>query len=167
MSDHILTEEERRLLVEIQDGLPIVKRPYELVARRLSMTEERVLAILASLFDRGVIKRIGAVPNHYALGFTANGMAVWDVPDDAVSDLGHRLAARPEVTHCYRRPRRPPDWPYNLYAMVHGRTREEVTGVVGQIAREANLDGLPHGLLFSVRALRKRGTRLISKSPSN
>ena len=155
-----LNDEERRLLVAIQDGLPVVERPYEAVAARLGTTEERVIATIASLLQRGVIKRLGAVPNHYALGITANGMAVWDVPDESVSELGRRLAARPEVTHCYRRPRRLPEWRYNLYAMVHGRSREEVAEVVERIAAEAGLSGFPHEILFSVRQFRKRGTRL-------
>ncbi len=163
MTEGTLTEEERRLLVAIQDGLPIAERPYEAVAQRLGMTDEGVIATLASLLERGVIKRLGAVPNHYALGITANGMAVWDVPDDAVSDLGRRLAQRPEVTHCYQRPRRPPEWRYNLYAMVHGRSRAEVADVIDRMARETGLSAFPHDLVFSVRQFRKRGTRLVEK----
>lgn len=158
--DKPLSEEERRLLVAVQDGLPIVERPYEEIATCLGTTEERVVAMLASLLQRGVIKRLAAIPNHYALGITANGMAVWDVPDDAVSGLGRRLAKRPEVTHCYQRPRRPPDWRYNLYAMVHGRSRQEVMQSVEDIARETGLSDFPHEILFSLRQLRKRGTRL-------
>ncbi len=155
-----LNDEERRLVVVIQDGLPIVERPYELVAARLGTTEEWVIATIESLLDRGVIKRLGAVPNHYALGITANGMAVWDVPDESVSELGRRLAAFPEVTHCYQRPRRLPEWRYNLYAMVHGRSRAEVNETVQRIAAEVGLSNLPHEVLFSVRQFRKRGTRL-------
>jgi DNA-binding Lrp family transcriptional regulator len=167
MTDGALTEEARRLLVAIQDGLPVVPQPYGEIALRLGMTEERVIATLASLLERGVIKRLGAVPNHYALGITANGMAVWDVPDDGVSELGRRLAARPEVTHCYQRPRRLPEWRYNLYAMVHGRSRVEVTEVVDRMARETGLSAFPHDLLFSVRQFRKRGTRLSEKRSPN
>ena len=155
-----LNDEERRLVVVIQDGLPIVERPYELVAARLGTTEEWVIATIESLLDRGVIKRLGGVPNHYALGITANGMAVWDVPDESVSELGRRLAAFPEVTHCYQRPRRLPEWRYNLYAMVHGRSRAEVNETVQRIAAEVGLSNLPHEVLFSVRQFRKRGTRL-------
>ena len=101
-----------------------------------------------------------AVPNHYALGITANGMAVWDVPDESRQRAGARLAARAEVTHCYQRPRRLPEWRYNLYAMVHGRSREEVLATVDEMAGEAGLSGFPHELLFSVRQFRKRGARL-------
>ena len=163
-TDRGISRQERRLLLAIQDGIPIVERPYEVIAERLGTTESHVLEILASLMERGVVKRLGAVPNHYALGITANGMAVWDVPDDTATDFGHRLAQRPAVTHCYRRPRHLPDWPYNLYAMVHGRSRDEVKTTVENMAREAGLDAFPHDLLFSVRQFRKRGTRLAKKN---
>ena len=165
MPDNPLSEEERLLLLATQDGLPIVEQPYEEIATQLATTEERVIATLASLLEQGVIKRLAAIPNHYALGITANGMAVWDVPDEAVSELGRRLAARAEVTHCYQRPRRLPEWRYNLYAMVHGRSREEVAQVVDEMAREAGLSAFPHELLFSVRQFRKRGTRLHESNP--
>lgn len=160
MPDNPLSEEERLLLLATQDGLPIVEQPYEEIATQLATTEERVIVTLASLLKRGVIKRLAAIPNHYALGITANGMAVWDVPDGSVSELGRRLAARPEVTHCYQRPRRPPEWRYNLYAMVHGRSRAEVAEVVEEMALGIGLSLFPHELLFSLRQFRKRGTRL-------
>ncbi len=147
-------------MLAVQDDLPLVERPYAAVAERLGTTEERVIGLLSTLLERGVVKRLGAVPNHYALGITANGMAVWDVPDEAVDAFGERLAARAEVTHCYRRPRRPPEWRYNLYAMVHGRSREEVLSTVGRMASEAGLAGFPSAVLFSVRQFRKRGARL-------
>jgi siroheme decarboxylase len=156
----VLTEEERQVLLDIQDGLPLVPEPYRQVADRLGMSEERVMELVRSMLAEGKIKRLGAVPNHYALGIRANGMAVWDVPDDRVSEVGPRLGGMPEVTHCYRRPRQPPGWPYNLFAMVHGYTREEVLATVERIARELGLDQYPHDVIFSTRLLKKRGTRL-------
>jgi DNA-binding Lrp family transcriptional regulator len=156
----VLTEEERQVLLAIQDGLPLVPQPYREVGDRLGMSEERVMDLVRSMLAEGKIKRLAAVPNHYALGIRANGMAVWDVPDDRVSEVGRRLGGMPEVSHCYRRPRRPPDWPYNLFAMVHGYTREEVLAVVERIARELGIDGLPHEVIFSTRVLKKQGTRV-------
>ena len=160
----MLTNEERALILAVQDGLPIVPEPYRAVAEQMGTTEERVLELLRALLARGVIKRLGAVPNHIALGFTANGMAVWDVPDDRVTEVGRRVGGFPEVSHCYRRPRRPPDWPYNLFAMVHGRSRREVLATVERIAAEAGIADLPHTVLFSRRQFRKRGTRLHTPS---
>ena len=159
----MLTEEERQVLLAIQDGLPLAPEPYREVGDRLGMSEERVMELVHSMLAEGKIKRLGAVPNHYALGIRANGMAVWDVPDDRVSELGPRLGGMPEVTHCYRRPRHPPDWPYNLFAMVHGYTREEVLATVERIARELGIDGLPHEVLFSTRVLKKQGTRVAAR----
>lgn len=156
----MLTDEERRLLLAVQDGLPIVARPYEAAGEKLAMPEERVLALLRSLMEKGVITRLGAVLNHLALGFTANGMAVWDVPDDKVPAAGRKLASFPAVTHCYRRPRRPPDWPYNIYAMLHGRSRREVLDALDRIAAGAGIADCPRDVLFSVRQFRKRGMRL-------
>lgn len=155
----MIDQEERRLLLIVQEGIPLVPQPYREIARRLGSSEERVLSLLRSLLERGVIKRLAAVPNHYALGVTANGMAVWDVPDDKISEVGRRLGQRPEVTHCYRRPRRP-GWPYNLFAMVHGMSRQEVLAKIQRLSRELGLDAYPHEVLFSTRLLKKQGTRI-------
>ena len=156
----MLTEEERQVLLAIQNGLPLVPQPYREVGERLGMSEEGVMALVRSMLAEGKIKRLGAVPNHYALGIRANGMAAWDIPDDRVSEVGPRLGQMPEVTHCYHRPRHPPAWPYNLFAMVHGYTREEVLTTVARIARELGIADLPHDVLFSTRLLKKRGTRV-------
>src|SRR5512147_150292 len=117
-----------------QAGLPLVPEPYAAIAARLGVTSGEVMARMRRMLDLGVIRRIAAVPNHYAIGYTANGMSVWDVPDERVDELGARVGALECVSHCYRRPRHLPDWPYNLFAMVHGRSRAEVEGKVEQIA---------------------------------
>ena len=158
----MLTDQERKLLLAIQDGLPLVPRPYAEVAKRIGTSEKRVLDLIACLLQRGAIKRIGAVPNPRALGITANGMAVWDVPDERATEVGRRLGRMPEVTHCYRRPRHPPAWPYNLFAMVHGRSRQEVQEIVTRISKELDIASRPREVLFSTRLLKKRGTRLTS-----
>jgi len=155
----VLSDEERRLLLIVQGGIPLAPEPYREIASRLGASEEHVLATLRSLLARGIIKRLAAVPNHYALGVTANGMAVWDVPDEMVSEIGRRLGQRPEVTHCYRRPRRP-GWRYNLFAMIHGMSREEALSKIGGISRELGLEGYPHDVLFSTRLLKKQGLRV-------
>ena len=115
---------------------------------------------LAAMLEAGIIRRIGAVPNHYALGYRANGMSVWDVRDDAVSDVGGRVGALTFVTHCYRRPRHPPVWPYNLFAMVHARTRTEVSDLVAEIAELVGAAARSHDVLYSTRILKKTGLRL-------
>lgn len=155
----MLNDDDRNLLLAIQDGLPLEAAPYKAVADRLGMPEQQVIERLRSLQDRGVIRRVAAVPDHLKLGFVANGMAVWDVPDERVDEAGRILGEMPEVSHCYRRPRRP-GWRYNLYAMAHGRTRNEVLLAVGRMALAADIANEPSEVLFSVRQFRKRGPRL-------
>ncbi|MBF6600243.1 MAG: Lrp/AsnC family transcriptional regulator [Dehalococcoidia bacterium] len=154
-----ISDDERRVLAAIQDGLPLEPEPYRVVGERVGMSEERVLELIRRMLAEGKIKRIGAVPDHYALGITANGMSVWDVPDDIASEVGRRLGARDEITHCYRRPRQP-GWRYNIFGMVHDRSRHEVVATVERIGRELGIAQYPHDVLFSTRLLKKRGTRV-------
>jgi DNA-binding Lrp family transcriptional regulator len=117
---------DRRLIIATQAGLPLVPRPYDVLAEQLGISPGEVRARLAAMLDNGRIRRIGAVPNHYALGYTANGMSVWDVPTTRIAELlGEAVGRLPGVTHCYERPPRLPDWPYNLFAMVHGHSSVE------------------------------------------
>jgi DNA-binding Lrp family transcriptional regulator len=151
---------DRRLVRATQAGLPLVPRPYHAIAEQLGLDAEEVKARLLRLLASGAIRRIGAVPNHYALGYAANGMTVWDVADDRVDELGERVGRLDFVSHCYRRPRRPPDWPYNLFAMVHGRSRDEVEAKVAVIAALVGPSCRAHDVLYSSRILKKTGLRL-------
>lgn len=154
----------RRIIVATQSGLPLVADPWAAVADELGVPVETVLATVADMLARGVIRRIGAVPNHYAIGFTANGMSVWDISDDSVEAVGRFLAGMKSVTHCYRRPRRLPQWPYNLFAMVHGRSREAVDDEIAALA-DAIETRFPvacrsRDVLYSSRILKKTGLRI-------
>jgi DNA-binding Lrp family transcriptional regulator len=151
---------DRGIVAATQAGLPLVREPYRAVAEKLGLDQAEVIARLRRLLDEGAIRRIGAVPNHYALGFTANGMSVWDVADEAVAEIGARIGELDEVTHCYERPRHLPLWPYNLFAMVHGHTREEVRGKVERIVRLIGPAARSHDVLFSTRILKKTGLRI-------
>ena len=151
-----LSVEDRRLIGAIADGLPLVPAPYAAIAERLGMAEDEVLHRLEALIDDGTVSRFGVVVRHRPLGYRANAMTVWDVPDDEVRDVGRRLAALPFVTLCYRRPRRPPAWPYNLFTMIHGRDR---AAVEAQVADAAEIAGAAHEILFSRRCFKQRGAR--------
>ena len=151
---------DRRLIAATQSGLPLVREPYRAVAENLGLPESEVISRLEAMLAAGIVRRIGAVPNHYALGYRANGMSVWDVRDDDVSDVGRRVGALPFVTHSYRRPRHPPIWPYNLFAMVHGRSRDEVAEQVSQIAELIGEAARAHDVLYSTQILKKTGLRL-------
>ena len=150
-----------RVLIRLtQAGLPLVPRPYRDLGDAMGIAEAEVMLRMRRMLDRGVIRRIAAVPNHYALGYRANGMSVWDVPDERADELGRAVGALPFVTHCYRRPRYLPDWPYNLFAMVHGRTRAEVAEKVAAIEALIGPECRGHEVLYSTRILKKTGLRL-------
>ena len=151
---------DRRLIVATQGGLPRVSRPYDALAGDLGIAADDVLARLRRMLDCGVIRRIGAVPNHYAIGYTANGMSVWDVADERIDEMGAQVGALAFVTHCYRRPRRLPDWPYNLFAMVHSQNRTEVAARVAEIAVLLGDACRAHDILYSTAILKKTGLRI-------
>ena len=147
------------LVAATQGGLPLVAAPYDEIARRLGQTPGTVLDRLAALLAQGAIRRIGAVPNHYRLGLRGNGMAVWDIEDEAVDRLGAAIGALEGVSHCYRRPRRLPRWPYNLFAMLHGRDRAEVRAAVARVQDLVADHCHGHEVLFSAAVLKKTGLR--------
>ena len=151
---------DRALIVATQGGLPLVAQPYEVIGEQLGIAGSEVVRRLQARLDTGVIRRIGVVPNHYAIGWTANGMTVWDVADERVDDLGSRVGVLDFVTHCYRRPRALPEWPYNLFAMVHGSSRDEVRAKAGRIAELLGADCRSSDILFSSRILKKTGLRI-------
>jgi DNA-binding Lrp family transcriptional regulator len=151
---------DRALIVATQGGLPLVARPYQAIGEQIGIAGEEVVRRLQAMLESGVIRRIGAVPNHYAIGWTANGMTVWDVKDDRVDELGARVGALDFVTHCYRRPRALPDWPYNLFAMVHGTSRAEVADKAAIIAALLGAECRTNEILFSTRILKKSGLRI-------
>ncbi|MDP6787069.1 MAG: AsnC family transcriptional regulator [Rhodospirillales bacterium] len=153
---------DRRIVVATQGGLELVSRPYAAVARHVGIPEAEVIKRLKRMLAHGVIRRIGAVPNHYALGYPANAMTVWDIADDRIEALGTRVGALDFVSHCYHRPRHPPEWPYNLFAMVHGRDRPAVERHIDALARLLAADVRGHQVLYSTRILKKTGLRLVA-----
>ena len=151
---------DRRLVIATQAGLPLVPRPYDALAEQLGVSPDEVKRRLAAMLDAGRIRRIGAVPNHYAIGWTANGMTVWDVDDARIDTLGAQVGALDFVTHCYRRPRALPAWPYNLFAMVHGSSRDECAAKAAQIRALLGDACRASDILYSTRILKKTGLRL-------
>lgn len=151
---------DRDIIVATQGGLPLVPDPYDAVAREVGTTSQEVQARMQRMLNTGIIRRIGAVPNHYTLGFRGNGMTVWDVPDERVRELGKLIGALDFVSHAYHRPRHLPEWRYNLFAMVHGKDRTEVmekTEVIAGLLAEFDRG---HEILFSTRILKKTGLRI-------
>lgn len=156
-----LDDLDRRLIAATQAGLPLVARPFDAVGDAIGCSGGEVRRRLQAMLDAGVVRRIGAVPNHYRLGFVANGMTVWDVADDLVDELGAAVGALPGVSHCYRRPRRPPAWRYNLFAMLHGRSRAEVEVQRGTLRALLGEACRADAVLYSSAILKKTGLRLV------
>lgn len=161
-----LDDTDRRIVVATQEGLPLTPQPYHTIAEELGLAPDEVIARMSAMLDGGAIRRMGVIPNHYALGIRANGMSVWNVADDRASIVGPKIGALAFVSHSYRRPRHLPDWPYNLFAMVHGKTRADVEAHVQEIADLLGADDLGHEILYSTRILKKKGLRLSSGGPS-
>ena len=147
------------LLQAIEDGLPLVTDPYREIGRHLGLSEGEVMARLWLLQSSGIIKRFGVVVRHRELGYSANAMVVWDIPDDKVAETGARLGSQDCVTLCYRRPRRLPRWRYNLFTMIHGRDRETALRHVDRLIEQLDLHDVPHDVLFSRRRFKQRGAR--------
>lgn len=148
---------EQRLIAAIQDGLPLTAHPYADIGARIGLSEEDVIARIAALQQQGTIKRLGVVVRHHELGYRANAMVVWDVPDARVAVLGRCLGGFDFITLCYRRPRRLPDWPYNLFCMIHGQDRQAVLDQVAFLVTRCDLQDIPHRVLFSKRRFKQRG----------
>ncbi len=158
--DIALDPVDRRIVAATQAGLPLTARPYHAVAQDLGLPAAEVMRRITRMLETGAIRRIGAVPNHYALGWTANGMSVWDLADAEAGAAGRLLGALDYVSHCYRRPRCVPRWPYNLFAMVHGRSRTEVEHKIAQMAAMLGNRDRGHDVLYSTKILKKTGLRI-------
>ncbi|POZ52352.1 AsnC family transcriptional regulator [Methylovulum psychrotolerans] len=150
---------DRRLMHATQAGLPLTLEPYQTLAEQLGLSKEEVMQRLNAMQADGIIRRIGAVPNHYKLGYRFNGMTVWDVPDEQIDRLGQQVGQLPFVSHCYHRPRHLPDWPYNLFAMVHGKHQQDVDAQIQHIAAVLGEWCRGREVLYSTKILKKTGFR--------
>ncbi len=155
----MISERDRPLIAAIQGGLPLVSRPYAEVARRIGWSEAQVIERIDEMQRSGVIRRFGVIVRHHELGYRANAMVVWDVPEPRLDEVGRALGEQPCVTLCYQRPRRLPEWPYNLFSMIHGRSREQVRAQVAQLVNMLGLGDIPHEILFSGQRFKQRGAR--------
>ncbi|MCB1959305.1 MAG: AsnC family transcriptional regulator [Rhodocyclaceae bacterium] len=155
----LLTGEQSAIVAALQGGIPLLARPFARIGREAGVSESTVLHTLRDWVSRKVIKRFGVVVRHHELGYRANAMCVWDVPDDAVDAVGNRLAAADDVNLCYRRERAEPGWRYNLYCMIHGHSRAAVRERLSQIVAQCGLAGYPSDVLFSTRRFKQCGAR--------
>ena len=148
---------ERQLIAALQHGLPLVPRPYAVIAEQIGSTENEVVNYIRLMKEKGDIKRFGVVVHHRQLGYKANAMVVWDIPDDRADELGECFGQFDFVTLSYRRPRHLPDWPYNLFCMIHGKDRDDVLKNLDLMVEHCNVADVRHEPLFSNRCFKQRG----------
>ncbi|MGI0064590.1 MAG: winged helix-turn-helix transcriptional regulator [Nitrosopumilaceae archaeon] len=146
------TEEDKEFIRELQKDLEIVDKPFSKVAQNLGMTEEQIFDKLRSYEEIGVMRRFAAILRHRDVGFVANGMIVWKVPEERITDVGRKLGAFPQVSHCYQRPVYP-DWPYNVFSMIHCKSEDEAQEMAKTIQKQINVDD--YKILFSAREFKK------------
>lgn len=161
-----LDDDAWRLVAALEAGLPLVPRPFDALAQRARLPLAGVLERLAQWSAQGVIRRLGVVLHHGRFGYRHNAMCVWDVPDAHVDALGAQLAQLERVTLCYRRARRPPAWPYNLFAMVHARDAGHLAPALAQMRAMPELGSATGAVLVSTRCYRQRGTRYAPEVPA-
>ena len=154
-----LDDTDRLIVDATAEGLPICADPYATIAEQVNLPVSEVMERMQRMLDGGAIRRIGLVPNHYKLGFTANGMTVWDIKDEAIDKVGELIGNLDFVSHCYRRPRRLPIWRYNFFAMAHGKSRDEVAEKAEIIKELLGDNCRAHEILYSTRILKKTGFR--------
>jgi len=148
----MLTTLEKKIIASLQGNIPVTQRPFLELADEIGISEEEYLKVVASLSERGIIRRFGATLKHQNSGFRANAMVAWKVDEDRVQDVGRTMASFHEVTHCYRRDPAP-TWPYNLYTMVHGPDEESCHSIAARISKATGVDD--YSLLFSTKELKK------------
>ncbi|OQK15753.1 protein nirH [Methyloprofundus sedimenti] len=157
---------DRAIISASQAGLPLTPEPYQSLAEQIGISTDELMQRLIHMQEQGIIRRIGAIPNHYKLGYKHNGMTVWDIEDAYIDELGKKIGALDFVSHCYHRPRHLPDWPYNLFAMVHGKSAAAAELQIQQIADLLGDHCRAHEVLYSTRILKKTGLRIKNNVPS-
>jgi siroheme decarboxylase len=155
---------DRQLLEHVQLGLPVCPRPYLEIGQLCNMPEAEVIERLTRLKQQGLIKRMGVIVKHRQLGYRANAMIVWNVPDDLIKQLGGHISRFPFVTLCYQRPRQS-EWPYNLYCMIHGKDKTTVLNQLKQLVDACGLSGFDKEILFSNRCFKQRGAIYQNTTP--
>lgn len=151
---------DKAVICRLQDDLPLVPQPYKIMADELGITEEGLLNKVRELYDKGIIRRFGAVLRHRKAGFKANVMVVWIVPEDRTGEVGKIMASFPQVSHCYQRSTFP-GWPYNVFTMIHGQTTGECEAIIAEIVKAVEISS--YELLYSTHELKKNSMKYFDK----
>ena len=158
---------DRQIITATQAGLPLSSEPYQSLAKQIGISTDDLMHRLKLMQNSGIIRRIGAIPNHYKLGYQHNGMTVWDIDDQHIDELGSQIGQLDFVSHCYHRPRHLPEWRYNLFAMIHSKTETGAQQQIKQIAILLGSHCRAHEVLYSTRILKKTGLRITEKNVSS
>jgi len=153
---------DRRIIQALSGGLKLTGQPFAALAEDLEQDEAAIIARIRALLDMGLLTRIGVIVRHRALGWRSNAMVVWDLPHDAITDVGPRLAALPGVTLCYERTPVADVWPWRLYNMIHARSHPEALAILERATALDGLRGVPHEVLFSTRCFKQTGALIKS-----
>lgn len=145
-----------QLLAQLGDGLPICSRPYLKIAENLGIDEAKVIERLSTLQNKKMIKRFGVIVKHATLGYNANAMCVWHIPEEKIDEIAKYLLQFSFVTLCYQRPTLP-EWNYNLYCMIHGKDRKTVLTQIAKLNAFSPMQTFQHQILFSRRCFKQRG----------
>ncbi|NOQ14590.1 MAG: AsnC family transcriptional regulator [Methyloprofundus sp.] len=158
---------DRDIITATQAGLPLTLEPYQSLAEQIGISADDVMQRLKRMQETGIIRRIGAIPNHYKLGYQHNGMTVWDIDDRYIDTLGEQIGALDFISHCYQRPRHLPEWPYNFFAMIHSKTAAGAEAKIRQVAALLDVHCRAHEVLYSSKILKKTGLRISAKNVSS
>ena len=158
----MLTELEQKIIASIQEDMAITSRPYLKIAEDLGISESELLKNLKDLCDRGVIRRFGATLRHQRTGFTANAMVVWNIPSKTIKTFTEHTVTYDAISHCYER-LKTPVWPYNIYTMIHGKTRNDTEQIIADLA--AHCEGTPqYEALYTVKEYKKQRVDYFSET---
>lgn len=160
----ILEKLDKRIIAAMQDDFPLAEKPYLAIANKIGIEEAALLARLRYYRERGYIRKMGAVLRHREVGYVANALCAWSVPPDKLAEAGAAMAANSAVTHCYARETQP-EWPYNLYIMLHARTREECRAQAAELSQAAGLSD--YIMLFSTKEWKKSNVRYFQEVGEN
>ncbi|MCD5407571.1 MAG: Lrp/AsnC family transcriptional regulator [Desulfotomaculum sp.] len=160
----MLTEQEKTLIRELQTGLPLSSRPFAELGDKVGLTEQRVLQKIEEFIEKGYMRRIGAALRHRKVGYAANAMVVWYIPEDQIEKIGQQLAQHKDITHVYQR-KYHQSWPYNFYTMIHRQTRAECYHFAAEIAAAIGIK--EYQLVFSTKELKKSSMHYFTENSHN
>ena len=152
----MIEDKDHLLLAQIAEGLPICSRPYAIMGEKIGLSEAQVIERLSYLQEKGIIKRLGIIVKHATLGYRANAMIVWRIPQAEIDIVAQEMLKFSFVTLCYQRPMLP-EWPYNLYCMIHGKNKVTVENQLAQLIEQCGLETVEKQILFSSRCFKQRG----------